>query len=178
MSFLFDTPDPPNPFLTAAAQTGSNVSTAIANTFLGNVNQATPQGNLRYDVTDYYQWQDPATFQTYTIPRFTATQTLNPTAQSAQYYNDITKEQVSALGYEQAVRLRNQFATPMNGVSRFSPRASSKAGIASGGSCKSTSSGITAAPLLCSRPALSAVSLPKLRERRTIRMAGSSARRS
>ena len=33
MSFLFDTPDPPNPIVTAAAQTGSNVSTAVANQF-------------------------------------------------------------------------------------------------------------------------------------------------
>lgn len=41
-------PTPPDPKETAAAQTGTNVSTALANTFLGNVNQVTPYGSLTY----------------------------------------------------------------------------------------------------------------------------------
>ena len=37
-----DPPTPPNPIATAAAQTGTNVSTGVANAFLNNVNQNTP----------------------------------------------------------------------------------------------------------------------------------------
>ena len=76
-----DPPTPPNPIATAAAQTGTNVSTAVANAFLNNVNQNTPDGSLSYDVTGNHAWTDPSTGQTYKIPTFTATQTLSPTGQ-------------------------------------------------------------------------------------------------
>ena len=69
-----DPPTPPNPYQTAAAQTGTNVSTGVANAFLNNVNQNTPQGSLSYDVTGNHDWSDPSTGQTYSIPRFTSTQ--------------------------------------------------------------------------------------------------------
>ena len=49
-----DPPTPPNPYQTAAAQTGTNVSTGVANAFLNNVNQITPEGSLNYDVTGNY----------------------------------------------------------------------------------------------------------------------------
>ena len=71
-----DAPTPPNPYTTAAAQTGTNVSTAVANAYLNNVNQVSPTGTLSYDQTGMHQWSDPATGQTYSIPTFTATQQL------------------------------------------------------------------------------------------------------
>lgn len=46
-----DTPSPPaapNPYQTAAAQTGTNVNTAIANAWLGNANEVTPWGSVSY----------------------------------------------------------------------------------------------------------------------------------
>ena len=49
--FKPDPPTPPNPVVTAAAQTGTNVSTAIANTMLNRTNQVTPQGSLTYNTT-------------------------------------------------------------------------------------------------------------------------------
>jgi len=39
-------PAPPDPMKQAAAQTSSNVSTAIANAALGNINEYTPQGSV------------------------------------------------------------------------------------------------------------------------------------
>lgn len=42
-------PPPPDPNVTSAAQTTSNVNTAIANAILGNVNQRTPGGSLTYN---------------------------------------------------------------------------------------------------------------------------------
>lgn len=44
-------PTPPDPARTAAAQTESNLQTAIGNSYLNNVNQYTPWGNVTYSVT-------------------------------------------------------------------------------------------------------------------------------
>ncbi len=75
-----DAPTPPNPTATAAAQTGTNVSTAVANSMLNNMNQVTPGGSLTFSNTGNYGWTDPSTGQTYNIPTRTATQSLlNPT---------------------------------------------------------------------------------------------------
>jgi hypothetical protein len=55
MSFFKpDPPTPPNPLDTARAATGTNVSTAVANSFLNNVNQVTPQGALDYSQSGTY----------------------------------------------------------------------------------------------------------------------------
>lgn len=44
-------PTPPDPKVTAGAQTATNIGTAIANANLQNVNQETPYGNLTYQQT-------------------------------------------------------------------------------------------------------------------------------
>jgi hypothetical protein len=113
MSSLFNTPDPPNPQATAAAQTGTNVATAVANANLGQVNQNTPQGNLSYAQTDTFNWLDPSTGQTYSIPKFTATQTLSPTGQATFDQSQQAQYNLAALGSEQSARLRQQFGTSL-----------------------------------------------------------------
>lgn len=115
MSFLFpDTPTPPNPLQTSAAQTGTNVSTAIANANLGSVNQVTPQGSLSYDITGNYGWSDPVTGASYNVPRFTATQTLSPYGQLTNEQSESTKYRLALLGNDQAARLLTQFQNPLN----------------------------------------------------------------
>ncbi len=52
--FTGSPPQPPNPIATGAAQTGTNIGTAIANANLNNTNQVTPQGGLTYDQTSTY----------------------------------------------------------------------------------------------------------------------------
>ena len=69
-------PTPPSVQDTARAATGTNVSTAVANAYLNNVNQTTPNGSLNYNQTGSYNWTDPSTGSSYNIPTFTATQTL------------------------------------------------------------------------------------------------------
>ena len=66
-------PAAPNPVDTARASTSTNVATAITNAFLNNTNQITPDGSLRYDQTDTYNWTDPYTGTNIAIPQFTAT---------------------------------------------------------------------------------------------------------
>ena len=111
---FWDTPDPPNPYQTAAAQTGTNVATGVANAYLNNVNQVTPQGSLSYAATGSHSWTDPTTGQSYSIPSFTATQTLSPTGQATFDQSQQAQLNLATLGTEQSARLREQFATPFS----------------------------------------------------------------
>lgn len=75
-------PPQPDPAATAGAQTANNVSTAIAQGALNNVNQVTPFGNLTFEQTGTYQMTDPNTGDVYNVPLTTATQTLSDSQQS------------------------------------------------------------------------------------------------
>lgn len=73
-----DAPEPPDPRETSAAQTGTNIGTAIANNATGMVNQETPWGNLTYNQSGEYTYDDPFTGESYVMPTWTATTSLNP----------------------------------------------------------------------------------------------------
>ena len=73
-------PEPTPPKETSAAQTGTSVSTAVANAFLQNPSENTPWGSTAVNPTGTYGWTDPYTGQTYNIPTFTRTTTLLPVA--------------------------------------------------------------------------------------------------
>jgi Chaperone of endosialidase len=75
-----NTPEPPSPTATASAQTSTNISTALANSFLNNPNQITPEGSLTYSPSGQsITINDPdKPGVSYTIPRYQATQTLSP----------------------------------------------------------------------------------------------------
>jgi hypothetical protein len=94
----------------------------VANAFLNNVNQNTPTGSLNYDVTGSYSWSDPSTGQTYNIPRFTSTQSLNPAQQGLQNTSDQTKQALASMGLSQANRASSLLSTP------FSPGAGAPTG--------------------------------------------------
>lgn len=68
-------PQPPDPKVTADAQTGSNVNTAITNAWLGNTNQRTPTGSLTYNQIG------TTTVDGREIPRFEAVTQLSPEQQ-------------------------------------------------------------------------------------------------
>jgi len=65
-------PKPPDPEQTAAAQTKSNIATAVAQTNLNNVNQTTPFGSLTYEVVGT---------NADGTPKYQATQSLSPQVQ-------------------------------------------------------------------------------------------------
>src|SRR6478752_1229381 len=109
-----DPPTPPDPAATARAQTGTNVSTAVANAFLGNVNQNTPDGSLNYSQSGSYGWTDPTTGSTYNIPTFTATQQLSPSGLQLKNTQDATKQQLANLANSQASRVQGVLGTPFN----------------------------------------------------------------
>ena len=123
-----DAPTPPNPYQTAAAQTGTNVSTGVANAFLNNVNQNTPDGSLRYDVTGNYGWTDPSTGQTYQIPTFTSTQSLSPQSQAIRSQTDAAKMNLAGLANSQSASISSLLNTAFQ-PGAGAPGAGNAAGI-------------------------------------------------
>jgi hypothetical protein len=109
-----DAPTPPNPYQTASAQTGTNVSTALANSYLNNVNQQTPQGSLTNEVTGNYSFTDPTSGATYQIPRWTSTQTLNPTGQATFDQNQQAQLNMAGMANQQSGQLKNLLGTPFD----------------------------------------------------------------
>lgn len=65
-------PTPPDPTVTANAQTSSNIDTAIANGYLNATNQNTPWGSVTYDKTGSQNVDG------HDIPTFSSTTSLNP----------------------------------------------------------------------------------------------------
>lgn len=84
-------PAAPDPKETAAASTGTNVATAVANAGLNAIDQFTPDGSLTYQTTGYEDFTDPFTGQTYKIPKRSATQTLSETNQAIKDQTDAAK---------------------------------------------------------------------------------------
>lgn len=107
-------PAPPDPKETSAAQTGTNVSTAIANAMMGNVNQVTPNGDLTYSQTGSYSYKDPYTGESYTVPQFTATQTLTPEQQAINQTNLGTQQNLADIGKEQSGFLKDYLGNPVD----------------------------------------------------------------
>ena len=94
----------------------------MANAFLNNVNQNTPEGSLRYDVTGNYGWTDPSTGHTYNIPTFTSTQSLSPQQQLLKGQNDATKLNMATMGNQQSQRVSNLLSTPFNPTGGGAPQ--------------------------------------------------------
>ena len=115
MTWLFGSaPTPPNPVATAAGQTATNIGTAQANTALNNMNQVTPYGSLTYDNTQAgnYQFLDATTGNTWTIPRWTATQTLSPAQQNIANLGQQTQTNLGQLASNQSSMLQGLLGSP------------------------------------------------------------------
>ena len=74
-------PAPIDPKATAAAATGTNITTAIANSAMGSVNQIGPNGSIIRTQTGTKTITDPYTGATYEVPTYTDTTTLSPEQQ-------------------------------------------------------------------------------------------------
>ncbi|AGH30728.1 virion structural protein [Sulfitobacter phage pCB2047-A] len=101
-------PEPTPPKETSAAQTGTNVATGVANAWLQNMNEVTPDGTKTFDQTGSSTFTDPYTGQTYEIPRFTVTQTLSEQQQAIKDQNDAASLNLSTLGNDLSGTLGQQ----------------------------------------------------------------------
>ena len=91
-------PEPPDPKETGAAQTATNVTTALANAQLGNVNQVGPDGSITYSQSEGQSFTDPTTGATIPIPQYTQTTTLSPEQQAIKDQNNQASLNLSTLG--------------------------------------------------------------------------------
>lgn len=107
-------PQAPSPTATAAAQTGSNISTATANSLLNQVNQTTPYGSLTYKQTGTNSYFDPTLNKDVTLPSFTANTTLSPDQQTMLDQQNKFGIQSNQLGLQQLGQVAQQYATPLN----------------------------------------------------------------
>ena len=101
-------PKPSSPVEVSSAQTGTSVSTSIANAFLTNQDEYTPDGSKTFDQTGEYTFTDPFTNQEYTVPRFTTTQTLAPAQQAIKDQYDGANLNLATLGNDLSGTLGNQ----------------------------------------------------------------------
>lgn len=107
-------PKSPDPKETSAAQTGTNIGTAVANSYLNNVNQVTPDGSLTYSQTGMQKYYDPYTGKTYDIPQFTATQQLSQQQQAIKDQEDATNLNLGKLANSQSSRLNDLLGKPFD----------------------------------------------------------------
>lgn len=109
-----DIPDPPDPYETAGAQTGTNVGTAVANAHLNNVSQYGPDGSRIRTQTGTYQWSDPNTGKVYDIPTFSETTSLSPTGQQIYDTQQNSKLALAQMGNRQIGRVDQMLSTPFS----------------------------------------------------------------
>ncbi len=102
-----DAPEPPDPQETSAAQTGTNIGTAVANNRMRMVDQFTPDGSLTYNQTGTTAYEDPFTGQSYDIPSYSATTSLSPEQQAIADQNNAAKLNLSSLANERSDFLRD-----------------------------------------------------------------------
>lgn len=79
---VFKTPKQPDPVATANAQAGANRDAATSTQLINMVDQVTPDGSLRYTQDGTTSYTD-ASGKVVTMPKFTATTTLDPLSSEA-----------------------------------------------------------------------------------------------
>lgn len=110
-----DAPAPPDPKQTSAAQTGTSVATALANTFLQNVNKVGADGSsLTYSNSGSQKFTDPYTGVSYDIPQFTATEKLSGQAQKTFDAAQIAKGNLADAASAKTASLKNTLSQPWN----------------------------------------------------------------
>lgn len=107
-------PQAPSPTATAAAQTGSNVSTALAQQQLNAVNQYGPQGSVTYAQNGTYSFTDPSTGQSYTLPKMSQTTTLSPEQQALYSTGVQTQQNLANTAKSQSQRLDSLLSEPFS----------------------------------------------------------------
>lgn len=103
-------PTPPDPRETSAAQTGTNVATAIANTSMGQVDQYTPYGSLTYDQIGTTDFKDPYTGKTYQIPKYSSTTSLSDAEQGILDSNTSARGNLAETADERSAFLKDYLA--------------------------------------------------------------------
>lgn len=107
-------PKSPDPKETAAAQTGTNVATALANAQLGNVNQYGPDGSVTYSTSGYQTIKDPTSGATYNIPQYNQYTTLSGAQQAIKDQTDAASLNLGKIANNQSAFLNSYLGKPVD----------------------------------------------------------------
>src|ERR1700744_2570283 len=107
-------PKAPDPQKTAAAQTGTNGATELANAQLGNGNQYGPDGSVTYSTNGYTTITDPTSKATYQIPQYTQTTSLSPPQQAIKDQTDAASLNLGKTANQQSAFLQNYLGQPVD----------------------------------------------------------------
>lgn len=108
-------PKPADPKETSSASTATNVGTAIANAWMGNVNENTPDGRTTVTQSGTKTWNDPYTGKSYEIPTFTRDTTLSGAQQAIKDQQDKASLGLSTLANKQTGFLQDYMSKPFDG---------------------------------------------------------------
>lgn len=97
-------PAAPDPVATAKAQGDMNQNTATTQQLLNMVNQTGPDGSISYNQTGSNSFVG-ADGKTYSVPQFTQTTSLSPTAQGIFDINNQTKTNLAGIGRDQSAKI-------------------------------------------------------------------------
>ncbi|WP_411196016.1 tail fiber domain-containing protein, partial [Rhizobium sp.] len=103
-------PKAPDPTQTAAAQTATNVDTAIANAGLSHTNQYTPDGSLEYKISSYTPMTDQ-NGKTYRMPVYSAYQSYSPENQAIYDQTQQTQLGLAKLANDQTNKISGVLGT-------------------------------------------------------------------
>lgn len=103
---MSNAPKPTDPAITSALQTSSNVGTAIANAYLQNIDETTPDGTKTFTKTGNQKVAIGG--QYYNIPRFSVEQTLSENQQAIKDQNDQASINLATLGSDLSGTLGDQ----------------------------------------------------------------------
>lgn len=105
-------PAPPDPNVTAAAQSGMNADTARMTQLTNMVNQVTPDGTLTYSKTGQTKYRNSQN-KLVKVPIYTATQTLSPAQQALYDLNNQTEANIATIGRDQSARIGKLLGEPL-----------------------------------------------------------------
>lgn len=103
-----DAPTPPDPYAVGKAQSTADTNTAIANTYLGNLNTISPQGAVNYVKTG------ETTVDGRQIPQFTQTTTLSPEQRVLYDQQNQLGSDMNDLALDQVGRLDDTLSSPFD----------------------------------------------------------------
>lgn len=106
-------PAAPDPVATATAQGNMNTNTAITQQLLNQTNQVTPYGSLTYSQNGNSTFTG-ADGKQYTVPQFTATQTLTPEQQQLLNLTNKTKTNLGQIGVDQSAKIGSLLGTNLD----------------------------------------------------------------
>lgn len=107
------TPKSPDPYQTAAAQTGSNRDSSIASALINNYDENSPFGNVRYTQNGTQSYTD-ANGQTVSVPKFTRSVNLSPDQQGLLDRQNKAGLNLGDLAVSQSARLNTVMNSPMD----------------------------------------------------------------